>query len=126
MISNGGCASVPTQSSTVFSTMATVIATISAYEVDYRCECAVAALANGKKVTLAPGFFKAADISPKRLMDKLLSYLYIYELELAQQELYANSYDTSSEGSVDIRQWRVFITRKPEDHSFVIEARCFD
>ena len=77
--------------------MATFIATISAYEVDYRCECAVAALANGKKVTLAPGFFKAADISPKRLMDKLLSYLYIYELELAQQELYANSYDTSSE-----------------------------
>ena len=106
--------------------MATVIATISAYEVDYRCECAVAALANGKKVTLAPGFFKAADISPKRLMDKLLSYLYIYELELAQQELYANSYDTSSEGSVDIRQWRVFITRKPEDLSFVVEAKCID
>jgi hypothetical protein len=106
--------------------MATFIATISAYEVDYRCECAVAALANGKKVTLAPGFFKAADISPKRLMDKLLSYLYIYELELAQQELYANSYDTSSEGSVDIRQWRVFITRRPKDLSFVIEATCFD
>ena len=106
--------------------MATVITTISAYEVDYRCECAVAALANGKKVTLAPGFFKAADISPKRLMDKLLSYLYIYELELAQQELYANSYDTSGEGSVDIRQWRVFITRRPKDLSFVIEATCFD
>ena len=106
--------------------MTTVVTTISAYELDYRCECAVAALANGKKVSLAPGFFRAAGISPKELMDKLLSYLYIYELEVAQEELYANSYDTSSEGSVDIRQWRVFITRKPEDLSFVVEAKCID
>ncbi len=104
--------------------MATVIATISAYEVDYRCECAVAALANGKKVTLAPGFFRAAGISPKRLMDKLLSYLYIYELELAQAEMFMEAYDRGD--CVEIRQWRVFITRKPEDHSFVIEAKCID
>jgi hypothetical protein len=103
--------------------MATVITTISAYELDYRCECAVAALALGKKVRLAPGFFRASGRSPKELMDKLLSYLYIYELEIAQEEMYSNSYDT---GSVNIRQWRVFITRKPEDLSFVIEAKCFD
>jgi hypothetical protein len=106
--------------------MTTVITTISAYELDYRCECAVAALADGKKVRLAPGFFRASGCSPKELMDKLLSYLYIHELELAQEEMYASSYDTSYEGSVNIHQWRVFITRKPEDLSFVIEAKRFD
>ena len=104
--------------------MATVIATISAYELDYRCECAVAALANGKKVRLEPGFFRAANRSPKELMDKLLSYLYIYELEVAQAEMFMDSYDRGD--CVNIRQWRVFITRKPEDLSFVIEAKCFD
>ncbi len=120
----GGCASVQTQSSIVFRTMATVVTTISAYEVDYRCECAVAALADGKKVTLAPGFFRAAGISPKELMDKLLSYLYIHELELAQAEMFMEAYDRGD--CVEIHQWRVFITRKPEDLSFVVEAKCFD
>jgi len=100
--------------------MTTVVTTISAYEVDYRCECAVAALADGKKVTLAPGFFRAAGISPKRLMDKLLSYLYIHELELAQAEMFMEAYDRGD--CVEIHQWRVFITRKPEDLSFVIQA----
>jgi hypothetical protein len=104
--------------------MATVIPTISAYELDYRCECAVAALADGKKVRLAPGFFRAADISPKRLMDKLLSYLYIHELEVAQAEMFMDSFDRGD--CVEIHQWRVFITRKPEDLSFVVEAKCFD
>jgi len=107
-----------------FRTMTTVVTTISAYEVDYRCECAVAALADGKKVTLAPGFFRAAGISPKELMEKLLSYLYIYELELAQAEMFMEAYDRGD--CVEIRQWRVFITRKPEDLSFVVEAKCFD
>lgn len=107
-----------------FCTMTTVVTTISAYELDYRCECAVAALANGKKVTLAPGFFRAAGISPKELMEKLLSYLYIYELELAQAEMFMEAYDRGD--CVEIHQWRVFITRKPEDHSFVIEAKCID
>jgi hypothetical protein len=106
--------------------MATVITTISEAEVDYRCENAAAALADGKVVTLAPGFFRAAGISPKQLMETLLRFLYIHELELAQEEMYANSYDTSYEGSVNIHQWRVFITRKPEDLSFVIEAKRFD
>ena len=105
--------------------MATVISTISAEEVDYRCECAVAALADGKRVTLAPGFFRAAAITPKQLMETLLRFLYIHELEVAQEELYSNSYDTSCEGCVNTRQWRVMITRKPEDLSFVVQAACF-
>ena len=104
--------------------MTTVITTISAYELDYRCECAVAALADGKKVTLAPGFFRAAGISPKELMDKLLSYLYIHELELAQAKMFMEAYDRGD--CIEIHQWRVFITRKPEDLSFVVEAKCFD
>lgn len=104
--------------------MPTVIATISAYELDYRCECAAAALAAGKKVRLAPGFFRASGRSPKELMDKLLSYLYIHELELAQAEQFMDSFDRGD--CVEIHQWRVFITRKPEDLSFVIEATCVD
>lgn len=104
--------------------MATVVKTISAYELDYRCECAVAALADGKRVTLAPGFFRAAGISPKELMDKLLSYLYIHELELAQAEMFSESYNRGD--CVTINQWRVFITRRPKDLSFVVEAKCFD
>lgn len=104
--------------------MSTVIATISDYELDYRCECAVAALADGKKVRLAPGFFRAAAITPKELMEKLLSYLYMHELELAQAELFAEAYDRGD--CIEIRQWRVFITRKPEDLSFVVEAKCID
>jgi hypothetical protein len=105
--------------------MTTVVATISDYELDYRCECAVAALANGKKVSLAPGFFRASGISPKELMEKLLSYLYMYELEVAQAEMFMEAYDRG-EDAIEIRQWRVFITRKPEDLSFVIEAKCID
>ena len=102
--------------------MTTVVTTISAYELDYRCECAAAALAAGKKVKLAPGFFRASGRSPKELMDKLLSYLYIHELELAQAEMFMEAYDRG----VEIHQWRVFITRKPEDLSFVIQATCVD
>ena len=104
--------------------MTTVVTTISVEEVDYRCECAVAALVNGKKVRLAPGFFRASGISPKELMEKLLDYLYMYELELAQAELFMEAYDRGD--CIDIRQWRVFITRKPEDLSFVIQAKCID
>ncbi len=104
--------------------MATVIATISAEELDYRCECAAAALADGKVVTLAPGFFRAAGISPKELMETLLRFLYIHELEVAQAEMFMDSFDRGD--CVEIRQWRVFITRKPEDLSFVVKANCFD
>ena len=107
------------------SQMTTVVATISDYELDYRCEDAIAALANGKKVSLAPGFFRASGISPKELMEKLLSYLYMYELEVAQAEMFMEAYDRG-EDAIEIRQWRVFITRKPEDLSFVIEAKCID
>ncbi len=104
--------------------MATVIATISAEELDYRYECAAAALADGKVVTLAPGFFRAAGISPKELMETLLRFLYIHELEVAQAEMFMDSFDRGD--CVEIRQWRVFITRKPEDLSFVVKANCFD
>jgi len=107
-----------------FRSMSTVITTISEQELDYRCECAVAALADGKKVTLAPGFFRAAGISPKQLMETLLRYLYIYELELAQAEMYMDSFDRGD--CVEIHQWRVFITRKPSDLSFVVTATCIN
>jgi hypothetical protein len=106
--------------------MATVISTISAEELDYRIEMSAYNLIEGKKLWLAPGFFRAAGISPKELMDKMLRQLYQEELEVAQAEMYSDSYDTSSEGCVNIRQWRVMITRKPEDLSFVVQATCFD
>ena len=103
--------------------MATVISTISAEELDYRIEMSAYNLIEGKKLWLAPGFFRAAGITPKEFMDKMLQQLYQEKLELAQAELYANSYD---QGYVNIRQWRVMITRKPEDFSFVVQATCFD
>ena len=103
--------------------MATVIATISAEELDYRIEMSAYNLTEGKKLWLAPGFFRAAGITPKEFMDMMLQQLYQEELELAQAELYANSYD---QGYVNIRQWRVMITRKPEDLSFVVTATCID
>jgi hypothetical protein len=105
--------------------LATVISTISAEELDYRCECAVAALADGKRVTLAPGFFRAAAITPKELMETLLKFLYIHELEVAQAEMYMDSYYRGDD-CINIRQWRVFITRKPSDLSFVVTATCID
>jgi hypothetical protein len=105
--------------------MPTVITTISEQELDYRCECAVAALADGKRVTLAPGFFRAAAITPKELMETLLKFLYIHELEVAQAEMYMDSYYRGDD-CINIRQWRVFITRKPSDLSFVVTATCID
>ncbi len=101
--------------------MSTVIPTISEEELEYRIEMSTYNLIEGKKLWLAPGFFRASGLTPKEFMDKLLQRLYLDELEIAQAELYADSYDR---GYVNIRQWRVFITRKPEDLSFVVEATC--
>ena len=103
--------------------MATVISTISAEELDYRIEMSAYNLIEGKKLWLAPGFFRAAGITPKEFMEKMLQRLYQEELEIAHADLYANSYDR---GYVNIRQWRVMITRKPEDLSFVVTATCID
>jgi hypothetical protein len=95
-------------------------ATISELELDYRIEQASFALFEGKKVSMKAGLFRASGTTPKYLMQTLLNHLHCQELETIQSE-YGVECDY-----IKPRQWRVFITRKPEDLSFVIEAKCFD
>jgi len=98
--------------------MASVIATISEQELDYRIDQAAFALFEGKRVKLRAGLFRASGITPKQLMDQLLQALYCQELEMIQSE-----YGVACE-YIEPRQWRVMITRKPEDYSFVVQATC--
>lgn len=100
--------------------MATVVNTISEEELDFRVEQASFALYDGKRVSLAPGFFRASGITPKQLMNMLLSHLHCQELEWIQYE-YGIECST-----VMPRQWRVYIDRKPENLSFVVRAVAKD
>ena len=100
--------------------MATVITTISEQELDYRIDQAAFALFEGKRVKLQAGVFRASGMTPKELMDQLLRALYCEEIEWIQSE-----YGVECE-HIKPRQWRVMITRKPKDHSFVVQATCID
>ena len=86
--------------------MATVIRTIDERQLDQRLFQASLALYDGKRVTLAPGFFRAAGITPKDLMEMLLEYLHRQEVDSCP---------------VVPRQWHVYIDRR-QDHTFVINA----
>jgi hypothetical protein len=98
--------------------MATVITTISEQELDYRIDQAAFALFEGKRVKLQAGLFRASGLTPKQLMNQLLNSLRCQELEWIQSE-----YGVECE-HIKPRQWRVMITRKPEDYTFIIQATC--
>lgn len=93
--------------------MAKVISTISQQEIDYRIERASAALFDGKRVRLPAGIFRASGIEPQQMIERLLNSLSSLDA-LIQDEYGVADYKP--------RQWRVFITRKP-DFSFVIQAK---
>lgn len=112
---SGGCASVQRRQTTRFSTMT---ATISELELDYRIEQASFALFEGKKVSMKAGVFRASGTTPKYFMQTLLNYLRCQELEMIQSE-YGVECDY-----IKPREWRVMITRKPSDYTFVIQATC--
>ena len=105
-----------TQSSIAFNSMTT--ATISELELDYRIEQASFALFEGKKVSMKAGVFRASGTTPKYFMQTLLNYLRCQELEMIQSE-YGVECD-----HIKPREWRVMITRKPGDYTFVIQATC--
>jgi hypothetical protein len=92
--------------------------TISELELDYRIEQASFALFEGKKVSMKAGLFRASGTTPKYLMQMLLNYLRCQELEMIQSE-YGVECDY-----IKPREWRVMITRKPGDYTFVIQATC--
>jgi hypothetical protein len=100
--------------------MATVITTIDERELDYRIDQAAFALFEGKRVRLQAGLFRASGLTPKQLMHQLLNGLRCQELEWLQSE-----YGVTC-GWIKPREWRVMITRKPEDLSFVVQATCVD
>jgi hypothetical protein len=93
-------------------------ATISELELDYRIEQASFALFEGKKVSMKAGVFRASGTTPKYFMQTLLNYLRCQELEMIQSE-YGVECDY-----IKPREWRVMITRKPSDYTFVIQATC--
>lgn len=97
--------------------MSNVIATINEQELDFRVEQASFVLYEGKRVRLAPGFFRAAQIEPKHLMQMLLNHLRCQELEWIQYE-----YGVECE-HVKPRTWFVYIDRN-SDGSFSITAKC--
>ena len=99
--------------------MTTVVNTVSEQELDFRVEQASFVLYEGKRVTLAPGFFRAAAITPKELMAMLLRHLHCQELEWIQYEHGVSCCD------VKPREWHVYIDRKASDHSFVIQAKAY-
>ena len=92
--------------------------TISELELDYRIEQASFALFEGKKVSMKAGLFRASGTTPKYLMQMLLNHLRCQELEMIQSE-----YGVECE-YIKPREWRVMITRKPSDYTFVIQATC--
>lgn len=92
-------------------------ATISNQELDYRVNQAALALFDGKVVRLQPGIFKAACLTPRELIEQLLSGLRCQELEWLQAE-----YGVTC-GYVKPREWRVYITRKSGEQTFVVKAK---
>lgn len=90
--------------------------TISDQELDYRIDQAAIALFDGKNVRFQPGIFKAAGLTPRELIKQLLNSLRCQELEWLQGE-YGVTCDY-----VKPRQWRVYITRKSGEQTFVIKA----
>jgi len=85
--------------------MATVMTTISNEQMTSRLVDAAFALRAGKKVVMKPGTLRASGWSASQVIKFLLEELY-------ECERYMDNDVT----------WKVWITRRPEDHCFVIEG----
>ena len=85
--------------------MATVMLTISNVEMTSRLVDAAFALRAGKKVLMKPGILRASGWSAAQVIKFLLE-------ELDECERYMDR---------DV-MWKVWITRRPEDHCLVVEG----
>ena len=91
--------------------MATVVQTISNAEMITRLGNAALMLRYHKKVVMKPGVLRASGWKPSDVIKFLLDELYAME-------------SVVDEGFGDEVIWKVCITRRPEDHAFVIQATC--
>ncbi len=89
--------------------MATVVQTISNAEMITRLGHAAGMLRYHKKVVMKPGVLRASGWTPSDVIKFLLEELNLME-------------SVVDEGFGDEVIWKVWITRRPEDHCFVIEA----
>jgi len=85
--------------------MMTVMATISTDEMSDRLVDAAFALRAGKKVVMKPGVLLASGWSASQVIKFLLGELYECEHYMDNDVM-----------------WKVWITRRPEDHVLVIEG----
>ena len=83
------------------------MATISTDEMISRLVDAAFGLRGGKKVVMKPGTLRASGWTASRVIKFLLE-------ELHESERYMDN---------DV-MWKVWITRRPEDHGLVIEGSC--
>ena len=83
--------------------------TISNVEMTSRLVDAAFALRAGKKVLMKPGILRASGWSAAQVIKFLLDELYSMEAEV-------------DEGFRYEVMWKAWITRRPEDHCFVVEA----
>jgi hypothetical protein len=92
--------------------------TISISEMSERISQASLALFDGKKVKLAPGVFRASGMTPVELMKEVKASLVCQETEehLSKFGIKASE--------VKQREWKVNVTRRAEDKSFVLSAVC--
>jgi hypothetical protein len=87
--------------------MTTVMTTISTDEMTSRLVDAAFGLRAGKKVVMKPGTLRASGWSASQVIKFLLEELY-------ESEHYMDN---------DV-MWKVWITRRSEDHGLVIEGSC--
>lgn len=87
--------------------MTTIVTTISTDEMTSRLVDAAFALRAGKKVVMKPGVLRASGCSASQVIKFLLEELYECEVYMDR----------------DVT-WKVWITRRPEDHALVVEGSC--
>ena len=87
--------------------MTTVMTTISTDEMTSRLVDAAFGLRAGKKVVMKPGTLRASGWSASKVIKFLLEELYECERYMDNDVM-----------------WKVWITRRSEDHALVIEGSC--
>ena len=87
--------------------MTTVMTTISTDEMTSRLVEAAFALRAGKKVVMKSGVLRASGWTASQVIKFLLEELYECEVYMDNDVM-----------------WKVWITRRPEDHGLVIEGSC--
>ena len=87
--------------------MTTVMTTISTDEMTSRLVEAAFGLRAGKKVVMKSGVLRASGWTASQVIKFLLEELYECEVYMDNDVM-----------------WKVWITRRPEDHALVIEGSC--